>query len=236
MPGHWPLRPPAEATPSPPPGGTRGAADRRRAGDGASVRPPGPGGQESPAFPRPAPAACARALSSPAAPTPGGEPHARRYRRSPAPSARSSHRRRPRYPLTVPAPTGHLFCCLPTPSSSPGAYNMPALPCRSTCPMPPKPRPQHPRANRATPAIPSLPRLHATCHRAPHLKAPPLSATPARSPSSKRPLPDASIDPHTLPSHPRTTGHFPSLVRHPARPAPQLQSPARRSGSSRCRR
>ena len=34
---------PAEAAPSPPPGGTKGAADRRRAGDGALVARPGPG-------------------------------------------------------------------------------------------------------------------------------------------------------------------------------------------------
>ena len=38
-----PLRPLAEAARSPPPGGTKGAADRRRAGDGAVVARPGPG-------------------------------------------------------------------------------------------------------------------------------------------------------------------------------------------------
>jgi len=51
--------------------------DRRRAGDGALVPPPGPGGEGLPASPRPHPPACAEALSSPAAATPSGEPEAR---------------------------------------------------------------------------------------------------------------------------------------------------------------
>ncbi len=64
----------------------RGASDRRRAGDGALVRPPGPGGQGLPASPRPDPAACAEAHSSRAAPTCRGEPRARHApRRFPRP-------------------------------------------------------------------------------------------------------------------------------------------------------
>jgi len=57
-------------------GGKR-AADRRRAGDGALVPPSGPGGEGLAASLGSQPAACAEALSSPAAATPSGEPEAR---------------------------------------------------------------------------------------------------------------------------------------------------------------
>ncbi len=63
--------PPASAHTGPP---AAERPDRRRTGDGASVPPPGSGGEESPASLRPHPAACAEALSRPAAPSPSGEP------------------------------------------------------------------------------------------------------------------------------------------------------------------
>ncbi len=54
----------------------REGADRRRAGDGALVPPLRRGGEGLPTSPRPHPAACAEALSSPAAATRSGEPEA----------------------------------------------------------------------------------------------------------------------------------------------------------------